>query len=84
MDRNHGPVPIPMQKYIDNLPARHRYLWFYDDIDIENTYTNFVDLVIHTISIKTQLLQDAITHFIMRYIFDLLFLSILFKKTFKY
>ena len=49
----------------------------YDDIHRENTYTNFVDLDIHKISIKTQLLQDAITHFIMRYIFDLLFLSIL-------
>ena len=38
----------------------------YDDIHRENTYTNFVDLDIHKISIKTQLLQDAIIHFIMR------------------
>ena len=43
---------------------------FPDGFHKDKTYTNFIDLVINTTSIKTQLLQDAITHFNMRYIFD--------------
>ena len=77
LQRYHGTVYLPKEIYCVNLPSRQRYLMFYDSIHIENTYTNFVDLVIRTISINTQLLQEAITHFIMRYNFDLLFLSIL-------
>ena len=43
---------------------------FSDGFHKDKTYTNFIDLVINTTSIKTQLLQDAITHFNMRFIFD--------------
>ena len=58
---------------------------FSNGFHIDKTYTNFTDLVINTTSIKTQLLQYAIIHFNMRYIFDLLFLSIIYKKKpFKY
>ena len=55
---------------------------FYEGLHIDKTYTNFVDLVIQTISIKTQLLQDAIIHYIMRYIFDLIFCPLFYKKNF--
>ena len=70
MQRSHVTVYLPIEIYCTNPPETQRYLMFSDGFHKDKTYTNFIDLVINTTSIKTQLLQDAITHFNMRYIFD--------------
>ena len=70
MQRSHVTVHLPREIYCTNPPETHRYLMFSDGFHIDKTYTNFIEFVINSTSLKTQLMQDAIIHFNMRYIFD--------------
>ena len=63
-----------MQIHTDKIPATYSYLRLYDEIDRQNMYAIFVDLVKHKKTLNILVLQDDITNFILMYTFILLFL----------